>query len=80
MSSYYEVEFKVKKTKPQGYKVQFESLNIHDDEDIENNFLRVDEVVNTIRGLDEKVDEDVVVQKLLRSLLASFNSKVLSIE
>jgi hypothetical protein len=40
----------------------------------------VDEIVNTIRGLGEKVEELMIVQKVLRSLPLIFDAKVSSIE
>jgi hypothetical protein len=40
----------------------------------------VDEIVNTIRGLGEKVEESMIVQKVLRSLPLRFDAKVSSIE
>jgi hypothetical protein len=38
--------------------------------------LKVDEVVNAIRGLGEEVKEPLVVQKVLRSLLLRYDVKV----
>jgi hypothetical protein len=49
-------------------------------EDIATYFLRVDEVVNAIRGLSEELNESLVVQKVLRSLLLKYDSKVSTIE
>jgi hypothetical protein len=49
-------------------------------EDIATYFLRVDEVVNAIRGLSEELNESLVVQKVLRSLLLKYDSKVSAIE
>ncbi|KAH9304874.1 hypothetical protein KI387_009278, partial [Taxus chinensis] len=40
----------------------------------------VDKVVNTMKGLGEYVKEEVVVQKVLRSLTPRFDSKVSTIE
>lgn len=48
--------------------------------DVAKLFLRVDEIVYTMKGLDEKIKEDIIVQKLLRSLLTRFNPKVSVIE
>lgn len=45
MSNLYEGDNKVNKAKLQGFRIQFESLSMHDDEDIANYYLRVDEVV-----------------------------------
>lgn len=80
MSSCYEGDNMVKKAKLQGFRIKFESLSMHHDEDIAKYFQRIYEFVNTIRGLDEKLDEDVVVQKVLRSLRKKFNPKVSAIE
>jgi hypothetical protein len=43
-------------------------------------FLRVEELVNAMKGLGEKFDESLLVQKILRSLPDKFNSKVSAIE
>jgi len=42
--------------------------------------LRVNEVINPIRGLGEKVEESMIMKKVLCSLPQRFNSKVLVIE
>ncbi|KAH9322811.1 hypothetical protein KI387_017450, partial [Taxus chinensis] len=42
--------------------------------------LRVDQVVNTMRGLGKEVKEEVVVQKVLRSITPKFDPKVFVIE
>ena len=41
---------------------------------------RVDDVVNTIRGLGEEIVESKVVEKILRSLTTRFDSKVSAIK
>jgi hypothetical protein len=43
-------------------------------------FLRVDEIVNTIRGLDEEIEESMILQKVLRSFHLRFDAKVCAIE
>jgi hypothetical protein len=53
---------------------------MNEKEDIATYFLRVDEVVNSIRGLGEELDESLVVQKVLRSLLLEYDTKVSAIE
>lgn len=80
MSSCNEGDSKLKQAKLQGFRMKFESLKMHDNEDIAKYFLRDDEVMNNIGGLDEKLEEYVVVQKLLRSLPERFNPKVSTIE
>jgi hypothetical protein len=76
----YEGDSKVKETKLQTYKGQFEQLKMKEDEDIATYFLRVDETVNAIIGLGEEIEESVIVQKVLRSLPMIFNPKISTLE
>ena len=46
---------------------QFESLKMKEEENIGEYLLRVDEVVNAIRGLGGKLKEREVVRKVLRT-------------
>ena len=50
-----------------------------DEEDIATYILCVVELVNTVRGLGEEVDESVVVHKILRKLPKRFNPKISSL-
>jgi hypothetical protein len=43
-------------------------------------FLIVDEIVNTIRGLGENIENSIVVQNTLRSLPMIFGPKIFSLE
>jgi hypothetical protein len=49
-------------------------------ETISKYFLRIEEIVNTMKGLGETIVDSFLVQKILRSLPDRFNSKVSSIE
>jgi hypothetical protein len=51
-----------------------------EDEDIAAYFMRVYEIVNTIKGLGEEVDETIVVQKVSRSLPVRFDPKISALE
>jgi hypothetical protein len=51
-----------------------------EDEDIASYFLQVDEIVNTIRGLGENIENSVIVQKILRSLPMRFDPKISALE
>jgi hypothetical protein len=51
-----------------------------EDETISKYLLRIEELVNTMKGLGETIDESFLVQKILRSLPDRFNSKVSAIE
>jgi hypothetical protein len=76
----YEGDSKFKAVKLQTYKGQFEQLKMKEDEDVTTYFLRVDETVNAIIGLGEEIEESIIVQKLLRSLLMTFNPKISTLE
>ena len=47
-----------------------------EEESIAEYFHKVDEVTNMVKGLCEEVKEDVIVQKVLRSLPMIFNVRV----
>jgi hypothetical protein len=76
----YEGNEKVKDSKLQTYRLKFEQLNMNEDETFNKYCLRVEELVNAMKGLGEKIEESFLVQKILRSLLDKFNPKVSAIE
>ena len=76
----YEGNSKVKGVKIQTYQRQFEHLKMKEDEDIAAYFHRVDEIVNTMRGLEVKIENLVIVQNIFRSLPMRFESKISSLE
>jgi hypothetical protein len=80
LQNVYEGDAKVKGAKLQTYRGQFEQLKMKEDEDIATYFLRVDEIVNVIKGLGEEVKEPVIVQKVLRSLPMRFDPNIYSLE
>ncbi|XP_043705471.1 uncharacterized protein LOC122655331 [Telopea speciosissima] len=51
-----------------------------EEEDIDSYMVRVNEVVNSIRGVGETLENSVVCQKILRSVLPRYDSKVSVIE
>jgi hypothetical protein len=76
----YEGNEKVKGAKLQTYRLKFEQLKMNEDETISKYFLRVEELVNAMKGLGETVDDSLLIQKILRSLPDKFNPKVSAIE
>ena len=80
LQNIYERDDKVKKEKLQTQRGQFESLKMKEEENIASYFLCTNEIVNTMIGLDKKVDETVVVKKVLRSLPLRFNPKISAIK
>jgi hypothetical protein len=55
--SSYEGNEKVKDAKLQTYRVQFEQLKMKEDETIGKYFLRVEELVNAMKELGEKIEK-----------------------
>ena len=64
MKIIYEGASKVRESKLQKYKGQSKSLKMREEENIREYLLRVDEVVNAIRGLGGKLKEKEVVIKI----------------
>ena len=64
----YEGAPKVKESKIDTYKGQFENLNMKEEENIAEYLLRVDQIVNSIRGIGGEIKEKYVVEKVLRTL------------
>ena len=64
----YEGESKVKESKLQIYKGQFESLKMKEEENIGEYHLQLNEVVNAIKGLGGKLKEKKVVKRVLRTI------------
>ncbi|XP_043687758.1 uncharacterized protein LOC122638976 [Telopea speciosissima] len=76
----YEGDDKIKEAKLQHFRNQFESLKILPEETVEAFMIRVNEIINSIRGLGEQLKDSVVVKKILRSLPKMYNPQVLAIE
>jgi hypothetical protein len=76
----YEGDSKVKATKLQNYRGQFKQIKMKEDENIAVYFLRFDETVNAIIGLEEEIKESIIVQKVLRSLPMRFDPKISVLE
>jgi hypothetical protein len=51
-----------------------------DKENVASYLIHADEIINTIRGLGEKVEELMIVQKELRSLPLRFDAKFVYIK
>jgi hypothetical protein len=47
-----------------------------EDGDIASYFLRVDEIVNAMKGLGEEIKETIIVKKILRSLPMRFDPRI----
>jgi len=60
--------------------MKFVLLMMNEDEDIAKFFLRMNELMNTIRGINEPMGNSFVAQNELRSLPAILNAKVSIIE
>ena len=80
MKSIDEGDEKIKEAKLQMFRSQFEVLKMNDEEDIASYMLRINEIIDSIQGLGEKIDDKVIVKKILRSLSSKFDTKVSTIK
>ena len=76
----YAGDSKVKEAKLQIFRAKFEQLKMREDEDIAEYFQRVDETTNTLEGLGEPIETQIVVQNILKILPARFKPKVSILE
>jgi uncharacterized lipoprotein YehR (DUF1307 family) len=65
--SSYEGNEKVKDSKLQTYGLQFEQLKMNEDETVNKFFLRLEELVNAMKGLGENIEDVFLVQNILIS-------------
>ncbi|XP_074356618.1 uncharacterized protein LOC141696367 [Apium graveolens] len=63
---------KAKKVKAQTLKIEFESLNMKETEQLDEFYMKLNSLVTRIRALGEKVEETYVVKKLLRAVPSKF--------
>jgi hypothetical protein len=80
LKTIYKGDKKVKEVELQIFRAKFEQLKMNEDENIVTYFLRVDEIVNNIKGLGDEIKEYFIVKKELRSLPMRFDPKNLSLE
>ncbi|RDX73475.1 hypothetical protein CR513_46918, partial [Mucuna pruriens] len=59
---------------------QYELLGMNDNESIANYFDRIQELVNAMRACKEKISNQQVVDKILRTLPQQFNHVVVAIK
>ena len=53
---------------------------MNEDDTVSKYFLIIEDPVNDMKGLGEKIDEASLVHKILRSLLEIFNPKLSAVE
>lgn len=56
------------------FRIEYETLTMHDDEMIARFFLIVDEVFNIIKNTGDQIKDVIVVENIFRSLIAKFDS------
>lgn len=76
----YEGDTNVKSVKLKTFRIRYETLKMYDDERIATFFLRVDEIVDSMRKLGEGIKDGTIAENIFRSLTPKFDSKVPAIE
>jgi hypothetical protein len=71
---------KVKISRIQLLTTKFESLKMNEDETIQAYYMNVIDIANTFDSLGEKLSDEKLVRKILRSLPKRFDMKVTTIE
>ena len=80
LGTIYVGDSKVKRTKLQTLKEQFEGLKMKEEENICQYFERIDTIVNVVRGLGQNVSDDEIVDKVLRTFSMIYDPKVSTLE
>ncbi|XP_043721113.1 uncharacterized protein LOC122668640 [Telopea speciosissima] len=80
LKNVHEGDDKIRETKLQHHRNLFEGLKMSEAKTVEQFMSRVNEIINSIRGLGEELKDAVVVKKILRSLPKLYNPKVSAIE
>ena len=76
----YQGSNQVKQVRIQTLKRDFENLKMKDDEKVADYCVRVQTCVNKMKTLGEEIENEVVVKKVLRSLLPKWNLVAIIIE
>ena len=62
----------VQRAKSKSLRGKFDDMRMEEGENIAQYVARIKEVVNAIRGADGKIEDETVVNKVLRTLLPSY--------
>uniref|UniRef100_A0A251SDS7 Putative zinc finger, CCHC-type n=1 Tax=Helianthus annuus TaxID=4232 RepID=A0A251SDS7_HELAN len=76
----YRGENRVKTVRLQTLRCEFDALNMKDGESVEGYFNRITLIVNQLRMNEEKISEQRIVEKILRSMTRKFESVVITVE
>jgi hypothetical protein len=71
---------KVKKVRLQSLRRQYELLGMMDKESIGDFFTRLQTLVNTMKNLGEQISDQMIIEKVLRTLNPQFDHIVVAIE
>ena len=80
MKQKYQGSTKVKRAQLQALKREFEILSMKEGEKVDDYFFRTLTIANKMKAQGEKMEQTVIVEKILRSMTSKFNYVVCSIE
>ncbi|KAK0603477.1 hypothetical protein LWI29_005394 [Acer saccharum] len=76
----YQGSTKVKRAQLQALRREFEILGIKEGEKVDEYFARILTIVNKMKAQGERMEQSVIIEKILRSMTLKFNYVVCSIE
>jgi uncharacterized protein YlbG (UPF0298 family) len=80
LTTTHECTTKVKSSRIQLLTTKFESLRMQEDETIQDYYMNILDIANSIDSLGEKLSDEKLVRKILKSLPKRFDMKVTAIE
>lgn len=80
MKQKYQGSTKVKRAQRQSLRKEFETLQMKEGESVDQYFARTLAIVNKMKAHDERMEQVVIVEKILRSMTSKFDYVICSIE
>jgi len=70
----------VKQVKLQSYRRKYEMMQMEEDQKVSDYFSKMTEIVNLMKNCGENISDQMVVEKVLRSLSEKFDFIVIAIQ
>ena len=80
LENYHNGGEKVKQVKLQSYRRKYEMMQMEEDQKVSDYFSKMNEIVNLMKNCGENISDQMVVEKVLRSLSQKFDFIVVAIQ